>query len=154
MEVVDYPNYLIYPDGKVYNQKYKRYLKPSMNNSGYLYVNLWKNSKDKKFSIHRLIAIYYIPNPQNKPFINHIDGNKLNNNISNLEWCTPIENLNAYRSKQSNNTSGIVNIRYREDKKRWIYEKKHFGNRFRISNENKQIILWIKFYDYLILKCI
>ena len=59
---------------------------------GYLHVNLWHGGKSKHFSIHRLVAIAFIPNPENKPEVNHIDGNKLNNRVSNLEWVTSSEN--------------------------------------------------------------
>jgi len=153
MEIIDYPNYLIYPDGRVQNKKTKRYRKPNIN-TRYLFVNLCKNGKKKNFYIHRLIAIHYIPNPENKLYVNHIDGNKLNNSIGNLEWCTNIENCNAFKSKQSNNKTGIVNISYIKRDELWEYQKTYFGNNFRKCNENKQIVLWIKFYDYLMLKCI
>jgi hypothetical protein len=59
---------------------------------GYMISSLCKNGKSQKSKIHRLIAIHFIPNPDNKPKINHIDGNKLNNNLDNLEWCTDMEN--------------------------------------------------------------
>ena len=65
----------------------------SLNNKGYHTVMLSANGSPKRFLIHRLIAISFIPNPNNKPYINHIDGNPLNNSISNLEWCTQKENM-------------------------------------------------------------
>jgi hypothetical protein len=58
----------------------------------YYAVNLSKNKKRKTYTIHRLVTIAFIPNPKNKPQVNHIDGNKLNNKVDNLEWCTRIEN--------------------------------------------------------------
>jgi hypothetical protein len=72
----------------------QRILKTCMmgTNCGYVGVVLCKESKYKSFRIHRLIAIAFIPNPDNKPCVNHLDGNKLNNNIDNLEWCTHSEN--------------------------------------------------------------
>jgi hypothetical protein len=61
---------------------------------GYKVVELYlSKGKYKKFLVHRLVAIAFIPNPENKPFINHIDNDGLNNDISNLEWCTPRENV-------------------------------------------------------------
>lgn len=68
-------------------------LKPVKNNKGYLLVDLCKNRKIKRFLIHRLVAQTFIPNPENKPHINHIDCNPKNNNVNNLEWCTPKENV-------------------------------------------------------------
>lgn len=59
---------------------------------GYLRVHLSKNNKSKRISIHRLVAETFIPNPNNLPQVNHIDGNKQNNCVSNLEWCTNLEN--------------------------------------------------------------
>lgn len=62
-------------------------------NKGYFEANLCKNGKVQHVRIHRLVAQAFIPNPLNKPHINHIDGNKSNNNINNLEWCTHKENM-------------------------------------------------------------
>ena len=62
-------------------------------NNNYLQVQLWKNSKRKNCLVHRLVAQSFIPNPENKPQVNHIDGNKQNNNVENLEWATRNENM-------------------------------------------------------------
>ena len=70
----------------------EKILKPCKNTPGYLYVPLSKNGKVKNHNIHRLLAEHFISNPKNKPHINHIDGNKLNNSLDNLEWCTHKEN--------------------------------------------------------------
>ena len=61
--------------------------------TGYWKVELYKNKKRKSKKVHRLVAKAFIPNPKNKPQINHIDGNPLNNNVENLEWCTSRENI-------------------------------------------------------------
>ena len=71
-----------------------RILKSGKNRGGYLYVNLCKNGKYKTHKIHRQVAQAFIPNPENKPEINHIDEDKSNNVISNLEWSTRKENVN------------------------------------------------------------
>lgn len=65
---------------------------------GYFRVYLSKSSKKKQFMVHRLVAEAFIKNPDNRPVVNHIDGNKQNNAITNLEWCTRSENdLHAFR---------------------------------------------------------
>lgn len=73
--------------------KYRELIrKPRINKQGYYYLGLWKHSKAKTFKIHRLVAQIFIPNPENKICVNHKDGNKLNNNVNNLEWVTYSEN--------------------------------------------------------------
>lgn len=70
------------------------YLKGSTNKDGYRKIKLSKNKKYKVFSIHRLVAQAFIPNPNNYPVINHKDENKLNNCVNNLEWCSIYYNNN------------------------------------------------------------
>lgn len=65
----------------------------------YQRIVLMKNGVKRRFMAHRLVALAFIPNPQNKPEVNHIDGNKSNNIVSNLEWCTASENTqHAFRT--------------------------------------------------------
>jgi hypothetical protein len=78
------PNSRILPE-RIKKQRIDKY--------GYPCIVLSKNGIKKHFTIHRLVCITFAPNPLNKPQINHIDGNKLNNHVSNLEWCTAIENV-------------------------------------------------------------
>jgi len=75
-------------------------LKPTLNRSGYYYIGLYNEQNEpKQFRAHRLVAKAFIPNPENKPFINHKDGNKENNCASNLEWVTVKENtIHAYET--------------------------------------------------------
>jgi hypothetical protein len=68
-------------------------IKPYLNKNGYLFVNITKKSKSFNKSVHRLVCETFLENQHNKKDVNHIDGNKLNNEIKNLEWCTRSENL-------------------------------------------------------------
>ena len=65
---------------------------------GYKIISLWKNGTGKMFRVHRLVAAAFIPNPENKPCIDHIDGNRANNHADNLRWVTAKENSNNYNA--------------------------------------------------------
>ena len=123
MEIQDYPNYLIYETGDVFNDKFNRFLTPSLLKDGYLQFGLCKNSKKKQFLVHRLVATYYIPNTNNYREVDHIDGDKTNNCVDNLRWITRSENCNAFKKKYSNNTTGVTNISYHKKLDRWKYTK-------------------------------
>jgi len=88
-------DYYITETGEVWSRKWNKLkqLKSRKDNShGYLMVWLQIDGKNTGKLIHRLVGEIFLPNPENKPQINHIDGNKLNNHISNLEWCTSSHN--------------------------------------------------------------
>lgn len=87
VQISGYPDYLISDSGRICSLK-SGLLKPSVNSRGYLLVHL--EGKPKR--LHRLVASEFIPNPEQKPQVNHIDGNPLNNSVSNLEWNTNSEN--------------------------------------------------------------
>lgn len=92
-QIKGYLNYLISVDGKVFNLKTMKHLKCSINNMGYPKVCLYNENGRKEFLVHRLIAETFLPKDKNRKFINHIDGNKANNLLCNLEWCTHQENM-------------------------------------------------------------
>ncbi len=92
-------NYLATTDGHIFSKKYNRVLKGSVSKNNYIKIQI--NCLDgvtRWFYVHRLIAETFIPNPDNKKQVNHKDGNRRNNNLSNLEWVTQAENL-AHASK-------------------------------------------------------
>lgn len=81
----------------------------SINKDGYIVVNLWKNKKKKTLRVHRLVAKSFIPNPKNLKIINHIDGNRSNNSVNNLEWCTYSRNTqHAYDIGLNKHTKNII----------------------------------------------
>ena len=92
LEELDY-KYLVSEDGRIYNARTGRELKQRTSFGPYPNVTLFIKGKSKLFNIHRLVAKAFIPNPDNKPQVNHIDCNKTNNHVSNLEWATPQENV-------------------------------------------------------------
>lgn len=88
-------------------------LKPLKTNRNYFRVDLKQNQQNKYVFIHRLVAETFIPNPNNYPVINHIDGNTSNNAVSNLEWCTQSHNIKeAYRVGRAKPTSGCFKKGY------------------------------------------
>jgi hypothetical protein len=91
-QIKDYPNYLITTDGRVFSLIKMKFLKTSFTNCGYEQVSIRNEVGVKTFTIHRLVALNYIDNQNNKPQVNHIDGNKKNNLLTNLEWCNASEN--------------------------------------------------------------
>ena len=91
--------YQVSNTGQVKSLNYKgrgvvKLLKQAINHNGYNYVILYKNGKTKHYSVHRLVALAFIPNPDNLPIVNHKDENPSNNNVNNLEWCTIAYNNN------------------------------------------------------------
>lgn len=93
-------------NGKGYFINNGKILKQAKNKKGYPIVYLSKNAKQKTITVHRLVALAFISNPQNKPQVNHIDGNKKNNNVSNLEWCSNQENqLHAVINKLNDHST-------------------------------------------------
>ena len=99
MNKQNYEGYYICPCGRVYSYKQNKFLKSHPNNRGYELVTLRQNNKSIYKTIHRLVAEAYLENPENKPQVDHIDGNNKNNKLSNLRWAT------AYENRHNSNTS-------------------------------------------------
>ena len=122
--IPEHEEYSITEDGIVFGKFGKRLI-GHVDRCGYHEVLLTENGKSKWYLTHRLVASTYIPNPQNYQFVNHIDGNKLNNNINNLEWCT-----RSYNTKHAFETGLQTNVTNQygnytilsSDQKNQIYE--------------------------------
>lgn len=111
IQIKNYENYYIYPDGTVYNEKTNQFLKGSIGENGYKYYRLSKDNKKKMFYAHRLVAEHYIPNPQNLEIVNHKDHNKLNNTVENLEWVNYSDNSKKWhevKNKQNRPTQYFI----------------------------------------------
>ena len=93
-EIKGYENYLIDEKGNIFSRKRHKFLKTSVNAYGYPSIYLSKDGVRKFFTIHKLVALTFIPNPENYKEVNHKDENKRNNSVENLEWCSRKYNNN------------------------------------------------------------
>lgn len=109
----------------------EKILKPSKNETGYLNIGLHKNKKQKTFKVHRLLMFAFKPDEYFEGAqVNHIDGNKLNNSLDNLEWCTPKENT------QHADSTGLRNIKGEKHGKSKLTENQ--VRKIRSNYENKK----------------
>lgn len=120
-----------------------RILNLSDNGIGYLRVQLYSNNKAKWFFVHRLVAIAFIPNPDNLPEVNHIDEDKTNNRIDNLEFCDHKYNLNFGTIKDRIRDTKLKNghwsgLSKEEYNKKWRQEHKSEYNEWQRENRRKK----------------
>ncbi|AXF39879.1 HNH homing endonuclease [Bacillus phage vB_BthS_BMBphi] len=111
--ISSHPNYSINTNGDIKNNKTGKLRKLILNKhrGGYLQCNLWKNNSETMFYPHRLVATYFIREGREHEQVNHLDGNKLNNHVSNLEWVSPSENtLHAYITGLNRNKGENCNL--------------------------------------------
>ncbi len=133
-------------DGRVFS-RLGRELKQSQSNTGYLRVELWSEGFGKKHSVHRLVALAFVPNPEGKPQVNHKDGDKQNNRFENLEWVTQSENqLHAYetglqrgfhisgRKISEKHKAALCGSRWRGERRTYIAEGLRFETPERVAD--------------------
>lgn len=98
--ILNYENYQIDEDGNIFNTSSQKFLKGSIGENGYKYYRLSKDGRKKMFYAHRLVAEHFLPNIENLPVVNHKDGDKLNNNVNNLEWVSYNDNAKHWHSNR------------------------------------------------------
>jgi hypothetical protein len=145
-KITNYENYNIYDNGDVENVLTHKILQGSISENGYKYYRLSKDNAKHKFYAHRLVAEAFIPNPNGLPVVNHKDGNKLNNNVDNLEWVTYSENI-AHAHKNELITKRSITEYYEGDldgeewKQYQDYDNYLISNKGRIRNVKTNRIL-------------
>ena len=127
-----YPNYSVSDKGNVRNDSTGKILK-GFNSNGYLRVELTNTERAKKYRIHRLVADAFIPNPDNKQCVDHIDNNKVNNNVENLRWATIQENTRNM-SLTGKNTSGYKGVSFNRFTQKWVASIKNNGRSVHIGS--------------------
>ncbi len=144
-------SYTIDNDGNIYSATKRssgKTLKPFPTRKGYLMVRLYKDMSSKTISVHRLVALTFIENPNNFLQVNHKDKNVKNNNASNLEWVTNLENMNhRYRTDSSDGTYGVYFEKGRGLWQAYIYinnKKKNLGR-----YTTRQVAIEVFYSEYL-----
>jgi hypothetical protein len=164
-------DYYITETGEIWSKKYHpkknpncklKQLKVNRDTNGYLMVWLQIDGKNTGKLIHRLVGEIFLPNPENKPQINHIDGNKTNNHISNLEWCDRSHNIkHAYQiglkkpidtKGQKNGNSKLTQqqvLEIRELYSSGNYSQKELSKKFNVSQNLIGLIINRKLWKHI-----
>jgi hypothetical protein len=129
--IKNFENYMVSDYGKVFSIKSHRFLKPFIDGRGYYRVNLYNNGIRKFYRIHRLVALQFLENPENKNCIDHVNGNVKDNTINNLRWASKCENSHNAKIRKDN-TTGIKGIYFKKSINKYCVQ-------IRINNKQKHI---------------
>jgi hypothetical protein len=158
LNIKDFDNYFINSDGKIKNKK-GQLLKVEISKEGYYRVTLSKDGKCVKYLLHRIVAIQFIPNPENKPQVNHKNGIKSDNRVENLEWCTRSENEKHAHKNGLKNHKGekhpsckltendVIEIRKLYSEKR--FTQKQLAEKFNVCFQNISLIVLRKKWNHI-----
>jgi hypothetical protein len=126
--ICDYPSYEISNDGLIRRKSTKKIISQTLDKSKLcqsyerytvtLQERINGARKSKRCKVHRLVCLAFVPNPENKNEVDHIDGNPLNNHYTNLRWATRTEQM-CNTQKPKNNTSGVKGVTWKKDKEKW-----------------------------------
>ena len=145
-EIKGYPNYQVSNMGRVkrlstgYYRRTEKILKPQLQNNGYLHIKLSQKDKTKCILVHRLIAQVFIPNPNNLPQVNHINEDKTDNRVENLEWCDRKYNINYGNGISKRVKTNKENGTYKKIGE--INSKIHSKSILQFSKDNSFIRKW------------
>jgi len=137
--------------GKLISYKYNTPFSMTLSvckKKGYLYARLTKDGKCKRVSVHRLVALHFIPNPKNKEQVNHIDGNRKNNKVENLEWVSNRANC-SHRSVGKINTSNYIGVYLNKKHNNWKSAISINGKKVHLGTFNSEKDAHLAYVNYL-----
>lgn len=119
--LLDYPKYIIREDGAIFSTSTKKgFIRPGLTKDGYHQANLMSHKSRNRYrhsiKVHRVVALAFVDNPNGYNEVNHIDGNKLNNHRSNLEWCSRSYNISHCHRIGLRSSKGVHNGNYKTGK--------------------------------------
>ena len=151
MEHPNYPKYIVYTDGRIWSEKSNIWMKSSSNKDGYKKIKLMIKGAPHHLLVHRLVAQTYISNPNNYDQVNHINGQRDDNRVKNLEWCNHVQNHMSINMVQSN--FGTVGIVMSHQKPVWRHSlrilKRDYCKDFQTQNEALLYRIILKYCFYV-----
>ena len=153
-QIEGYPNYYVSDQGEVFRNWHGTFKKLKLyearNRGGYLIAVLSKG-KGRGFTVHRLVAQAFIPNPENKPLVDHINGNKQDNRVENLRWATHSENTQYFYNEQKPN--GLYNPLSDEEKTKYREYKKDYVEKNKEKLKKKQELYLNEHKEEIKIRC-